>query len=353
MVRFLPAILLCGIAASQAPADGNAPLGVGIVTAEPQTLTRQYSITGEIRASDRVSAAFPVAGRIDRILVEEGQHVDADAVMARMDSVQQIQAVYAAQAALASARADRRQAATTFARSETLWAQGDITRAAHDADQDSLTAAMGALAQATAELNQAEKHLADTLLKAPQHATVIRRLAEDGQVVSAAQPVLELALSDKMEAAFQVPAVLLTGTSIPETVEISPLTGSDNPIVGRISEVAPFVDPETGTTTVIVDIDGAQSDLTYGEAVRGTVTITEPDRIVLPYTVLSSTAAGPAVWRVAPESGHVTLSPIEIDRYETGQIVLAGGVAPGDRIVARGAQLLYPGRQVQAIEAAQ
>ena len=89
--------------------------------------------------------------------------------------------------------------------------------------------------------------------------------------------------------------------------------------------------------------------LTYGEAVRGTATIAESAKIVLPYTTLSATKDGPAVWRVDAVSGTVSLSPIVIDRFETGQIVIDTGIEEGDRIVARGAQLLYPGRPVRAV----
>lgn len=72
--------------------------------------------------------------------------------------------------------------------------------------------------------------------------------------------------------------------------------------------------------------------------------------MILPYTAISATAEGPAVWQVDPATMAVSSLPIRIERYETGRIVVASGIADGTLIVARGAQLLYPGRVVRAAE---
>src|SRR5690606_20162344 len=129
---------------------------------------------------------------------------------ARMDSVQQEQALRAAEAGLQTAAADHRQAAENLDRQETLLERGATTRIARDGAEDSLRIAEGALAEAQATLDRARKALDDTVLTAREDATVTRRLAEPGQIVGAAQPVLELALDAGIDAVFDVPEVLLT-----------------------------------------------------------------------------------------------------------------------------------------------
>jgi RND family efflux transporter MFP subunit len=355
MLRLTPsallAVLLSGVALSaETPA---VPLAVEVVVAHAATQTRDYSLTGELRARDSVAAAFPIAGRISEILVEQGQTVTAGAILARMDAVQQQQALRAAEAGLSTADADHRQAAEDLRRAETLLARGATTRAARDAAEDKMQITAGALAQAGADLDRARKALNDTELTAPADATVTERMAEAGQVVGAAQPVLELALSGGIEAVFEVPEVLLTGKTRPSVLRLSPLGDPGAEFDGVIGEVSPLVDATTGTVAVTVRIPEPPRNLSYGEAVRGTATIAEPARIVLPYTVLSATNDGPAVWLVDAASGAVSLKPVEVERYETSQIVLNSGLDDGDRIVARGAQLLYPGRVVRAVEVTQ
>ena len=354
MLRFAAVLVLSASAAAKgARAEVAATsLAVEIVVAEHSAQTRDYSLTGELRARDTVSASFPIAGRIVDVLVEEGQVVAAGTVLAHMDSVQQQQDLRAAEAGLNTATADHRQAAEDLVRAEALLARGATTRAARDTAEDTLQVAAGALAQARADLDRAKKALSDTELTAPEAATVTARMAEAGQVVGAAQPVLELALSTGMEAVFDVPEVLLTGAAPPEVIRLVRLSDPALEFSGTISEVSPLVDATTGTVAVTVRVTDPPPGLTYGEAVRGTATIVEPEEIVLPYTVLSATGDKPAVWQVDPATNAVSLKPIGVRRYETGRIVVSGGVENGDRIVARGAQLLYPGRVVRAVEVA-
>ncbi len=355
MFRLAPpallAALLSGAAAlAQSP---DAPLAVEIVVAHAEIQTRDYSLTGELRARDSVGAAFPIAGQIAEMRVEQGQKVAAGMVLARMESVQQQQALRAAEAGLGTAEADHRQAMEDLRRAETLLARGATTRAARDAAEDKVQITAGAYAQALADLDRARKALSDTDLTAPADATVTERMAEVGQVVGAAEPVLQLALSGGIDAVFDVPEVLLTMPSGDKKLRLSRLSDPDKGFDGLIHEVSPLVDAMTGTVAVTVRIPAPPPDLTFGEAVRGTTTIAESAKIVLPYTALSATTDGPAVWTVDATSGAVSLTPVVVERYETGQIVLRDGIEDGDRIVTRGAQLLYPGRVVRAVEVTQ
>lgn len=334
-------------------ASAMEPLAVEIITATPVEMRVEHSLTGEIRASDSVVASFPIAGRVVDILVEEGQSVTMGTLLARLDPVQQEQALRSAEAGLETASADSQQANADFARAEALLQQGATTRAARDAAEDALQIKAGVLAQARADLDRARKALNDTELKAPQDATVTDRMAEAGQVVGAAQPVVELALSNGMEAVFEVPEVLLTGQLPEMTVRMSRLADPAQEFTGTVSEVSPLVDPVTGTVAVTLSIADPPPGLAYGEAVRGTAMMAGEERIVLPYTVLSATAEGPAVWKVDPATQAVALTPVTVESYQSGSIILSGGIGKGDLVVGQGAQLLYPGRVVRAVGGAE
>ncbi|WP_413872624.1 efflux RND transporter periplasmic adaptor subunit [Albidovulum sp.] len=344
-------ILLAAIAAIAAitpPAAAEPPLAVEIVTAHTEGQTVSHSLTGEIRAHDSLSAAFTAGGRLVEVTVEAGAEVDRGAVLARMDSVQQEQALRAAEAGLQTAAADHRQAAENLDRQDALLERGATTRIARDGAEDALRIAEGALAEAEATLDRARKALDDTVLTAPEGATVTRRLAEPGQIVGAAQPVMELALGAGIDAIFDVPEVLLTGAGDFPTITLNLIERPEIAFTGRIEEISPVVDATTGTVTVKVHVSDPPKGLTFGEAVRGSAAQSEPARVILPYAAISATAAGPAVWQVDPATMAVSTVPVAIDRYETGRFVVAAGIADGALIVARGAQLLYPGRIVRA-----
>ncbi|MCB2136803.1 MAG: efflux RND transporter periplasmic adaptor subunit [Rhodobacteraceae bacterium] len=334
-------------------AVADEPLAVGIVTAEARADQRIYSLTGEAVAREPLSAAFPTGGRVAAVLVDAGDRVAAGAELARIESVQQEQALRAAEAGLATAGADHRQAAENLDRQDALLERGATTRIARDSAEDALRIAEGVLAQAGADLDRARKALADTVLLAPHDATVTQRMIEAGQVVGAAQPALELALGDGMDAVFDVPEVLLAGALPPPDVTLALLDSPEREFAGHVREVSPLVDPRTGTVTVTVTITDPPDDLDFGEPVRGTVVIEDVAHVALPYTAMSAAGDSPAVWVVDPATMTVALHPVAIERFETGRIVLSGGLDDGVLVVTNGAQLLYPGRKVLAAEAVQ
>ncbi|UOA25775.1 efflux RND transporter periplasmic adaptor subunit [Pseudosulfitobacter sp. DSM 107133] len=324
------------------------PLAVEIVTTTRSAQTLTYSLTGEVVARDTLRASFPSGGRIAKLQAEEGDKVKQGAVLAQMDSVQQVQALRAAQAGLSTAQANHTQAIEDLDRQDALLERGATTRISRDSAEDALRITEGALTQANADLERAQRALDDTTLAAPTDATVIERLAEPGQVVGAAQPVLELALGSQIDAIFDMPEVLMSTPRLVDEIDLALIDRPNVHFSGTVREVSPLVDAGAGTVAVKITIEDTAPNITYGDAIRGTVTVTDQPRIAVPYTAMSATAAGPAVWVVNPDTMAVSLRPITVERYQTGWIILSGGLDENEEVVTRGAQLLYPGRIVRA-----
>lgn len=331
------------------PVLAEAPLLVEVARVHAAQDSRTLALVGEIVARDTFSPSFPAGGRIAEVAVEEGDVVALGAVLARMESVQQTQALRVAEAGLARAEADYAQAMRDLERQTALLDRGATTRIARDAAEDGLNIALGTLTQAEAELSRAQRDLDDTVLRASSDATVISRHIEPGQVVGAAQQVLELALGTDMDAVFEVPEALLTQQTDSD-IGLTLLDRPDEPFRGTVREVSPLIDGRTGTVAVTVAVADAPAGTTYGDAVRGTTQTPATQSIILPYTALMALQKGAAVWVVDPASRTVSLKPITLDRFETGTIVLKSGVAEGEIVVTKGAQLLYPGRIVTFAE---
>lgn len=335
------------------PAIAQQPLAVEIVEAVRAPEHRSYSLTGEIRASQSVMAAFPVGGRVIEVLVDVGAMVEKDMTLARLDPIQSELAVRAAEAGLLTAQADHLQAIEDYERAEALLASGSGTRATRDSAEDGLRVAEGALARAEAALQSSRKALSDTVLRAPSASTVVERMVEPGQIIGAAQPAMELALDKGFEAVFEVSEAMLIEGAPPSVVQLSRLDSPQDLFQGRVKEVSPLVDASTGTVEAKVEVVNPPDGIDFGEPIRGTATRYEGDLIRLPFDVISASRDGPAVWKVDRETMQVSLHRIEIDRYDTGLILVSDGVDDGDLIVAKGSQLLYPGRKVRRAELSQ
>lgn len=83
---------------SFSPAIAETPLPVLTVTAEMSRLETEYVLVGEITAPETLQAAFPVGGRLTEVAVETGDVVTRGMELARIEQVQQVQAVASAEA---------------------------------------------------------------------------------------------------------------------------------------------------------------------------------------------------------------------------------------------------------------
>lgn len=182
----------------------------------PEGITRT---NGRIEA-ERVEIAAKVAGKVALVAVEEGDTVDAGAIVARIDDAELKARLAGAQAMVRRAERARAEAEAAIAQrdSELVLAQQEYDRArilaergsgtvqAVDQRQGALkvaeatkTAALASLAAAEAEIDAAnadvatlQSQLADTVLTAPRRGRIEYKLVQTGEVVAAGAPVATL-----------------------------------------------------------------------------------------------------------------------------------------------------------------
>jgi len=179
---------------------------------------------GRIEAT-QIDIATKLAGRVQEVLVNEGDFVEPGQVVARMDThvldaeLRQAQAqVNQARNAMATAQAvvDQRDSELTYARntlkrSEDLVEKGFVSPQKLDADRTGMLTAKAGLVAARSQVVQAHSaieaaqanverikaELEDSVLKAPRAGRVQYRLAEPGEVLAAGGKVVSiLDLSD-------------------------------------------------------------------------------------------------------------------------------------------------------------
>lgn len=344
MPRFAGILFACVLFAPAAWAEQ--PLPVEFVQVRHIDLTFDAALTGTITAKDSVDIGFRQGGRVTEVLVDDGDHVSAGQALARTDPLQQEQAMRVAQAAMASAQATQAQAQQVLERAQAMLTRGVGTQAAFDVASQNLSAATGGLAQARTALEQAQHALDDTVIRAPTEAIVTARLAEPGQIVGAAQAVVSLASATGREVIFQTPDSPLLRGAIGTAVSLSGLDFRDLRMNASITEIAPLVDPATGSVTVRAEIrDAPLTTSLLGTAVQGAVHYPAGSAIAVPWTALTSAHGQPAVWLVGKDN-RVALTPVEIARFMSGIVILDGGLLPGQKVVGAGSQMMYPGREV-------
>ena len=162
IVCALPLLGGCSSEAEPAPEPPRVALVEPLQAAEPKAEALRFS--GVVQSVTSTQLSFEVAGRIERILVDEGTRVRRGQPLAQLDRTD-----YRLQ--LREAEARLRQLEADLARKRTLLAEGILAPAAIEALQANTVTARVAR-------DSAQRDLDHSTLNAPFDGVVARRLAE-------------------------------------------------------------------------------------------------------------------------------------------------------------------------------
>jgi membrane fusion protein, multidrug efflux system len=347
--------VLCGLvgaavaACSQDVPPEKAPAAVKTWTVELTDYAPRVELTGEIKAQVQSDLSFRVSGRVTERNVDVGAHVTPEQPLARLDPQEQEANVRAAEANVQAAEAQLRQASATFERQRTLLAQGFTTRVNYDQAEQAFRTAQGSLDAARAQLETARQQLSYTTLRAGASGIITARNVEVGQVVQAAQTIFTLAQDGSRDAVFNVHEALFALGRTDNAVDIALISDPAIRTTGKVREVSPTVDPGTGTVRVKVGIDETPPAMTLGAAVTGSGRFRPRKLVVLPWSALTSQDGKPAVWTVEARTKAVSLKPVVIDGYRTGEVIIQEGLNAGDIVVTVGGQSLRPNQTVALV----
>ncbi len=307
--------------------------------------------TGDIQAQAQTSVSFRTSGKIAERQVEVGDHVAANQVLARLDPQEQRANLANAEAVLASAEAQATQAKLTYERQKSLLASGFTTRPSYDNAEQQLRVSQAAVESAKAALGTAREQFSYTELRAGVAGIVLSRSLETGQVVQAGQSVLTVAQDGPRDAVFNVYEALLAGPPASGAVEVTLQADPDVRGVGTVREIAPSVDPASGTVRVKVGLRETPPGMSLGAVVIGRGRFAERRAVVLPWSALYRWRGRPAIWVRDPATSTVEPRVVAIERYAPDSIALKDGVRPGEEVVIAGIQFLRPGLAVTLAEA--
>jgi len=346
----LLATLLAGCQREDGADTGPPPIRpVRVVTVEKLPGGEAVTLTGTIQAKEDVSLAFRTGGQLIERLVNVGDKVEYGQVVARLDSEIESQAVLAARANLAAARAQLADTRNTVERYEPLVARGFVARQQFDRAVEARNAAQAQVDAVAAQVAAAENQLSFTTLVADGPGVVTARGAEPGEVVRAGQMIVQLAREGGRDAVFDVPARVIESASAEDEVVVALSADPTVTTAGRVREVSPQADPVTRTFQVRVGLAAPPPSMRLGSTVTGTVQLGGVPGIAIPSSALTSSQGNPAVWVLDPSENRVALRSVEVIRYELDRVLVGGGLNPGEVVVTAGVQVLRPGQQVRLL----
>ena len=361
-----------------------APRSVDLATVTQGPLQVTVDDVGETRSHDRFVVSAPIAGRVARIDLHEGDAVRADQVLARIAPLPLSQReADEVNGRVAAAEALQRAAQQQAQRAQALWEQarreqqrltklgdsGLVSRqaaeqaiAAETAAQADLEAARAQQRAAAADVKvaraalpalQAGRGAAPVLVQAPHSARILRITDASERVVAAGAPLLVLGDVDHLEVVIEVLSS--------EAVRIRPGMpvllegwGGETPLRAVVRRVEPYAFTKVSALGVeekrvkvvadFVDSPGAVGD---GFRVTGRIVVWQsPQVLAVPVSALLRCADQWCVWAVQQDRVVQRIVQLGQRNLELAQVL--SGLAAGDQVIRYPGSDLVEGQRVRA-----
>jgi RND family efflux transporter MFP subunit len=363
----LPRGVAIGVAtATQAP--GDVAIGPGSI----------LDASGYVVARRQATVSAKMTGKVVHVAIEEGQRVERDEIIARLDDTN-------ARAALAQARAQKAQAEAnlaaaqvafenakpTFGRSEQQFERAiisaqtfDSAKAEYDAARMSLDVAARATEVAGASLAVAERNVEDTVVRAPFAGIVTVKNAQEGEMVSPISAgggftrtgIGTIVDMDSLEIEVDVSENFINRVRPEQPVSARLNAYPDWAIPARVIAIIPTADRAKATVKVRIGLDVSDSRILPEMGVRvaflespseSTATEGTPaaHALVVPPEAVQQNGDTGVVFVV--NGGSVERRSVKLgERVSAGQIVLSG-LSAGTRVATGDLSRLADGAKVR------
>ncbi len=319
-----------------ASGESQQPVPVQVIEARERMLSVPVHATARLEAKEQIKLSFKTGGIIRQITAEEGMTVKEGQLLASLDLSEIEARVNEAELAYRKALRDYRRVENLYRDSVATLEQLEHVRTVRD--------------MAYNNLRIARFNLRHSVIRAPSPGKILKKLAEEGEMIAPGMPVILFASTDK---------AWVVRCHVPDK-EIIRIRPGDSAVVtfdvwkgrsfpGIVAMTGAVADPYSGTFEAEVVLDPSGIPLFSG--LIGTVKIYPSSLVsgvVLPYRALKQgNRMHGEVWMV--QNGRALLREIGIRQMLDTVLLIGQGVMPGDTVVIEGMEDLTPGVEVKAV----
>ncbi|HUP90681.1 MAG TPA: efflux RND transporter periplasmic adaptor subunit [Solimonas sp.] len=309
---------------------------IPVETAKVRTgaIDAAYRGTATLEAEEEATVNAKTGGVIESIQVEEGDHVRAGQVLARMETDKLRMEV-------ARARATRDNLEAAFKRNESVFQRNLVSREAYDKTRADLDVARAAHDIASLALR-------DTEIKAPFDGMVSLRHIKAGNQIQPGNPAFRITRMDRLQAQIYVPERDIHKIAAKQAATLTVDAWPGKEFHGEILRVNPVVDAQTGTVKVTVAMGQGQVELKPGMFGRIEIRYDRREQALLvPKDAVLTEDAANAVFVVAGGKAH--RRPLKLG-YSDGELYeVLEGLKDGEEVVVTGQTNLKDEAKVEVV----
>ncbi len=324
------------------------PVQVRVAPVRSAQLRWQASVPGVVEAFRKAVVAAEVDARVAVRSVEPGDPVQAGQPLVRLDDERARIARDQAAAEVRRSEASAAQADSELVRGRDLFARQFISEDRLDALRFAVRRSRAQAVAAKAQLEAAQRALADTTVRAPFAGTAEQLHVQAGDYVKRGDAIATVADFSRARVRAGVTAGEASRLAGAQTAELTLDALGGRRLSGRVQSVARLSDPASGTYPVEIWVEDPEGALREGMVAT----------VHVRYAAVDSPASVPAeaVFRrsgamhvFVVESQRAQLRPVRTGRTGDGQVEIIDGLAAGETVVVDGQFALRDGAQVTVV----
>jgi len=316
--------------------------------------SRVRTFAGVAQSGVESRISFKVSGTIERLAVRVGESVTRGQLIAEIDPGDYSLQEQDAQAALIQAKAQERNASSSYDRVRGLYENRNASKQDLDAARAAQESAAAGVESAEKRLELARRQLSYTRLTAPQDGSVAEVPVEINENVQIGQTIVLLTSGSNIEVEVAMPGALIARIreEDPVTVHFSALGART--FGARVTEVGVA---STGTATtfpVTVVLDNADADIRSGMSAEVSFSFESQgpaDRYYVPSVAVGEDRAARFVFVVEPSGeegvGVVKRKNVTVGEFTDHGLEIREGLSDGDFVVTAGVSKLVDNQRVR------
>lgn len=328
------------------------PVPVGVTRVEQRDVPLDVRAIGNVEAFSTVSVKSQVEGQLAEVRFKEGDEVKVGDLLFVIDPAPFQAALDQAQANLARATAEAKNAEVQAARFAALARSGIVSKDEHDRVATQAASMGAAVDAARAAVENVKLRLDFCYLRSPIDGRVGRLLVHQGNVVKEKETTL--AVVNQLKPIYvtfavpeqELPEIRRHQADHPLAVTVTLADTATPPVQGTLSFIDNAVDTTTGTVILKGIFPNVDEVLWPGQFVNAALTLdVERNAVVVPAAAVQTGQEGSYVFVVKVDE-TVEYRPIKVVRSAGQLAVVESGLAAGETIVTQGFVRLAPGVKV-------
>lgn len=337
MKKYILPLLACVILAScgnkkkeqAVVTDATPEVKVTTVKSEDIAQTEVYSATVESDVKNNISPNVPY--RIEKIYVEVGDQVRKGQLLVQLDA-----------SSLRQLKLQIENQKLEYNRTNELYKVGGASKAEHD----------NAKMQLELLKTQYKQMAQNTQLHAPISGVVTARNYDNGDMYSAAQPVLTIEQTNPVKILVNISETHYKDVKKGQSVSIELDSYPGETFNGTITVINPSIDVATHTFQTEVTISNPKQKVRPGMFARAKVNFGMKNHALIPDEALvKQIGAGDRyVYVYDAKNQTVSYNKVELGQHIGKNYEIYGGVSNGDQVVIAGQSRLANGKKVKVIK---